>query len=108
MQKTYIGVLVVILAVVLFSLDNSKTVAINFWNWSVESNLSLVLILSVLFGALSGFLFSLPYRSKKNHEIKILDKKIKSQEDEIRQLKKEKTDSVDKNKESIKSYKSNN
>jgi len=86
MQKTFIGVLVLILAVVLFSLDNSKMVYINFWNWTVESNLSLVLIVSVLFGALSSFLFSLPYRSKKNREIKIRDNKIKSLEKEMRHL----------------------
>lgn len=86
MQKTYIGVLVVILAVVLFSLDNSRIVYIDFWIWRIESNLSLVLILSVLFGALSSFLFSLPYRSKKNNEIKILDKKIKNMESELRSI----------------------
>jgi len=86
MQKTYIGVLVLILVVVLFSLDNSKVVYIDFWIWRVESNLSLVLILSVLFGALSSFLFSLPYRSKKNEEIKSRDKKIKNMEAEIQHL----------------------
>lgn len=84
MQKTYIGILLVILAVVLFSLDNSKTIVINFWIWQVESNLSLVLILSVLFGALSGFLFSLPYRFAKNKEIKVRDKKIKKLEEQVR------------------------
>lgn len=89
MQKTYIGVLVIILAVVLFSLDNSKTVFINFWIWSVEANLSLVLIMSVIFGALLGFVFSLPYRSKKNKDLKERDKRIESLEKEIRQLENE-------------------
>lgn len=91
MQKTYIGVLLVILAVVLFSLDNSTVIDIHFWKWSVESNLSLVLIVSVTFGAITGFLLSLPYRAKKNHEIRKLDKQIKSLETELRQVKNEKT-----------------
>jgi len=86
MQKTFIGVLLVILAVVLFSLDNSKIIVINFWIWQLESNLSLVLIVSVFFGALASFLFSLPYRAKKNGEIKNRDKMIKNLEEKIKQL----------------------
>lgn len=86
MQKTFIGILLIILAVVLFSLDNSKTITIDFWIWQVESNLSLVLILSVLFGALSSFIFSVPYRSKKNKSIKSRDKKIEKLEERIRHL----------------------
>jgi uncharacterized integral membrane protein len=86
MQKTFIGVLLVILAVVLFSLDNSKIIVINFWVWKLESNLSLVLIVSVFFGALSSFLFSLPYRAKKNREIKKRDKIIKTLEEKIQQF----------------------
>ncbi len=95
MQKTFIAILVIILAVVFFALDNSTTVNIKFWIWSIESNLSLVLILSVIIGAFISSLLSLPYRSKKNHEIKDQEKKIKSLEDEIRNLNKVKTDSFD-------------
>lgn len=95
MQKTFIGILIIILTVVLFALNNSTTVKINFWIWNVESSLSLVLILSVIFGALSSFLLSLPYRTKKNHEIKGRDKRIKSLEDEILRLKKDEPNSFD-------------
>lgn len=86
MQKTFIGILIIILAVVLFSLDNSKSITIDFWIWQIESNLSLVLIVSVFFGALCSFIFSLPYRSKKRKSIKSRDKKIKKLEEEIRLL----------------------
>ena len=86
MQKTFIGILLLIMAVVLFSLHNSKIIAINFWMWQVQSNLSLVLIVSVFFGALASFLFSLPYRAKKNREIKKRDKMIKNLEGKINQL----------------------
>ena len=95
MQKTFIGILIMILAVVLFALNNSTTVNIDFWIWNVESNLSLVLILSVIFGALISYLLSLPYSSKKNHEIKERDKRIKNLEDEILRLKNDKPYSVD-------------
>lgn len=86
MQKTFIGILLVILAVVLFSLDNSKSIAISFGLWQVESNLSLVLILSVLFGALSSFLFSLPFRFKKIKEIKSREKEIEELEKKVQDL----------------------
>ncbi|WP_163321599.1 LapA family protein [Draconibacterium mangrovi] len=86
MQKTFIGILLVILAVVLFALNNSAVVSINFWEWSIESNLSLVIIVAVTFGAMTSFILSLPYRAKKNHEIKNRDKSIKQLENQVRQL----------------------
>ncbi len=95
MQKTFIVILVIILAVVFFALDNSTTVNIKFWLWSTESNLSLVLILSVIIGAIISSLLSLPYRNKMIRELRTKEKKIKSQEEEIRQLKSVKTDSFD-------------
>ncbi|WP_297093807.1 lipopolysaccharide assembly LapA domain-containing protein [uncultured Draconibacterium sp.] len=86
MQKTFIGILLVILGVVLFALNNSSVVSINFWKWGIESNLSLVIIIAVTFGAITSFILSLPYRAKKNHEIKNRDKTIKGLESQIRQL----------------------
>ena len=86
MQKTFIGILLVILGVVLFALNNSSVVSINFWKWGIESNLSLVIIIAVTFGAITSFILSLPYRAKKNHEIKNRDKTIKGLENQVRQL----------------------
>ncbi|WP_319229319.1 LapA family protein [Draconibacterium orientale] len=86
MQKTFIGILLVILGVVLFALNNSSVVSINFWKWGIESNLSLVIIIAVTFGAITSFILSLPYRAKKNHEIKNRDKSIKQLENQVRQL----------------------
>ncbi|WP_319591064.1 LapA family protein [uncultured Draconibacterium sp.] len=95
MQKTFIGILLVILGVVLFALNNSAVVSINFWKWGIESNLSLVIIIAVTFGAMTSFILSLPYRAKKNHEIKNRDKSIKRLENEVRQLEKEIKNKVD-------------
>lgn len=93
MQKIFIVVLVLIFAIVLFALDNSAMVDISFWFWSVRSNLSLVIIFSILVGAFLSSLFSLSYRFKKKQVIKekdkiIIDKdkKIKILEDKIRIL----------------------
>ena len=86
MQKTFIGILLVILGVVLFALNNSSVVSINFWKWSIESNLSLVIIVAVTFGAITSFILSLPYRARKNNEIRNRDRTIKGLESQIRKL----------------------
>lgn len=38
MQKTFIGILLVILGVVLFALNNSSVVSINFWKWGIDAS----------------------------------------------------------------------
>lgn len=83
MQKTFIGILVIIVATVFFALRNAQYVIVDFWFWQVDSNLSLVIVLSVTFGALSSFLFSLPYQTKNNKEIKEKDEQINILENEI-------------------------
>ena len=96
MQKTFIGILLVILGVVLFALNNSSVVSINFWKWSIESNLSLVIIVAVTFGAITSFILSLPYRARKNNEIRNRDRTIKGLESEIRKLENDIKVAVDK------------
>jgi uncharacterized integral membrane protein len=86
MQKTFIGVLVVILLVVLFSLENAQPVSINLWLWSIKSNLSLVLILSVTFGALMSFLFSLPSRQTNKKQIREKKQRIKDLEKQLTEI----------------------
>jgi uncharacterized integral membrane protein len=73
--------------VVVFSaLKNAQSVYVDFWFWKVNSNLSLVIVLSVTFGALSSFLLSLPYRARKNREIKERDERIEFLDNEILHL----------------------
>lgn len=86
MQKTFIGILLLIVIVVIFALQNSQEIYVDFWFWSVNSTLSMVIVLSVTFGALSSFLLSLPYRARKNKEIKEKDEKIRFFEEEISRL----------------------
>ncbi len=96
MQKTFIGILLVILGVVLFALNNSSVVSINFWKWGIESNLSLVIIVAVTFGAITSFILSLPYRARKNNEIRNRDRTIKGLESQIRKLENDIKVAVDK------------
>jgi len=96
MQKTFIGILLIITVVVFFALKNVQYVFVDFWFWKFDSNLSLVMVLSVTFGALSSFLLSLPYRARKNREIKERDERIDFLDKEILHLnKKTERDRID-------------
>ncbi len=77
------GILVLIVAVVFFALKNSQQVYVDFWLWKTYSSLSLVIVLSITFGAFSSFLLSLPYRAKKNKELKKKDERIKFLDNKI-------------------------
>ena len=83
MQKTFIGILVIAVVVVLFAVRNAQEVQIDFWLWELDSNLSLLVFLSVTFGALTSFLLSLPYRARKNKAIKERDERIEFLNNEI-------------------------
>ena len=86
MQKTFIGILLIITAVVFFALKNAHQVYVDFWFWKLSSNLSLVIVFSVTFGALSSFLLSLPYRARKNREIKEREERIEFLDKELLHL----------------------
>ena len=86
MQKTFIGILVLIVIVVLFALQNDQPVQVDFWVVKYSSGLSLVIFLAVTFGALASFLLSIPYRTRKNKEIRERDERIEFLEDEILNL----------------------
>ncbi len=79
MQRTLIFALLLIMAVVVFALQNSDPVQIKLLFWDVESSIALV-ITSVLFiGALLGVLFSLPSIFKKKEQIAELKEKLDDQ-----------------------------
>lgn len=86
MQKTFISILLIIVAVVFFSLKNAQSVYIDFWFWNVGFNLSFVIVISFTFGALASFLLSLSHRTKKNKELKERDDRIEFLDNEIRHL----------------------
>lgn len=81
MQKSLIGVLLIILLVVMFALENNSKVKISFWFAEVNSSVSLVLVLSVTCGALLSFLFSLPSRIRSRGKIREMEEKIRQLEE---------------------------
>jgi uncharacterized integral membrane protein len=64
MQKKLIFLLVFMVLIAIFALQNSVEVEIKLWFWSVRTSMVLILILTFAAGALAGIIFSLPKRSK--------------------------------------------
>lgn len=64
MQKKLILLLVFMVLIAVFALQNSIEVEIKLWFWSVRTSMVLILILTFAAGAIAGILFSLPKRSK--------------------------------------------
>lgn len=65
MQRTLVIILVFIVLVAIFALQNSAEVVIRLWLWSVETSLALVLILTFSAGAVMGIVFSLGGKKRK-------------------------------------------
>lgn len=66
-----IAIILMALAAV-FALQNSQPVSVNFLKWSFTASLVIVLILTFAAGALSAFLFSIPWRVKISRELAAL------------------------------------
>ncbi|MEK6758613.1 MAG: LapA family protein [Deltaproteobacteria bacterium] len=59
----FVSLFVAALAVI-FALQNSQPVIVNFINWSFEASLVIVLLLTFVAGLLSAFIVSIPWRVK--------------------------------------------
>lgn len=66
-----IAVVLMALAAV-FALQNSQPVSVNLFKWSFSASLVIVLILTFAAGALSAFLFSIPWRIRVSRELAAL------------------------------------
>ena len=64
MQIFLFGALAISLVAVLFALQNIVPVTITFFGWTIEGSLALVLFVTLVTGALSSFLASLPTLAK--------------------------------------------
>ena len=53
-MATIIFLLIVMLIVAVFSLQNAMPVAITFFFWKLEASLAIIVFLSALFGAVAG------------------------------------------------------
>ena len=66
MQKKLIFLLVFMVLIAVFALQNSVEVEIKLWFWSVRTSMVLILILTFAAGAIAGILFSLPKRPQES------------------------------------------
>lgn len=90
MQKRFLGILALLLLVGIFAIQNTQIVDLNFITWSTKFNLALIILITVLAGALLTYLFSLPEYFRKNKTIKTLTKKVETLEQDLKQIKVEK------------------
>lgn len=68
MQIKYISVIISIGLIIIFTLQNTEPVEVNFLFWKSEASLALIIAIILLMGALVGLLFSIPSGSKKKKE----------------------------------------
>lgn len=83
MEKTFLGILLLILLIVVLALRNAQPVQLDLWVWQVETSFSLVIIIAITFGALASFFLSLPDRINKDKRIREKNEKIEFLEKEI-------------------------
>ncbi|MYA29017.1 MAG: LapA family protein [Nitrospira sp. SB0666_bin_27] len=71
-----IATLVVVFLTVAFSLQNDQTVSIQFFEWTFEGSLVLVLLTTLCLGIVIHILASMPARIRKSKEIAELTKRV--------------------------------
>lgn len=76
MRQLIIGVFIALMAVV-FALQNADPVTVKLYFWELRNtSLALILIMTLLIGAIAGILFLAPGIYKRNQTISGLKKKI--------------------------------
>ena len=71
-----IATLVIVFFTVAFSLQNDQTVSIQFFGWTFEGSLVLVLLTTLCLGILIHILASMPSRIRKSKEIAELNRRV--------------------------------
>ena len=76
MQLSLIFALFIALLAVIFSVQNTSPVTINFLFWNFEGSLALILLITLVTGVIIGFLTSSPSLLKSRSAISTQKKKI--------------------------------
>ena len=76
MPFTLIVALSVLFLAVAFSLQNDQVVAIQFFGWSFEGSLVLILLTTLCLGVVIDVLASMPTRIRKSRQITNLTKRV--------------------------------
>ena len=72
MQRSLIIAVVIAALVLIFSLQNTETVMVDFWFWTREPPVAALVLFSFAMGVLVSTLFGVGSLYKKNQEIKFL------------------------------------
>ena len=75
-QIYFITILLLVLIIMVFALQNANPVSLKIIGWEINSMLSLVIIASIIIGALMSMLSGLPSRTRKNKIIRDLEEKV--------------------------------
>ncbi len=76
MQLSLIFALIIALLAVIFSVQNTEPVTINFLFWTFQGSLALILLITLVTGVVIGFLASSPSLLKRRSTISSQKKKI--------------------------------
>lgn len=76
MPFSLIAALIIVFLAVAFSLQNAIPITIQFFKWTFEGSLVLVLLTTLFLGVLIHLLASMPARLKKTRQIAQLQKRI--------------------------------
>ncbi|MCF8301649.1 MAG: LapA family protein [Bacteroidales bacterium] len=88
-QRNFIFLLLLSILLIIFVLQNTKPVEINLFFWHISASRALVLFVSIVFGALLSYLFSLGAYQEQRRTMKNQKKTISKLETEREELKKE-------------------
>lgn len=76
MPLSLVATLIIVFLTVAFSLQNDQTVSINFFKWTFEGSLVLVLLTTLCLGIVIHILASMPARIRQSKEISELNKRV--------------------------------
>ena len=85
-QLYFILILIFVLLVMLFALQNAYTITLKLVFWDVKSPLSLVIIVSMMLGAIISILVEMPSKSKKNQRLKTSEEELDILKERIKGL----------------------
>ena len=92
-QVYFISILLFILVVMIFALQNASSVTLKLWFWDFNSSLSLIILASMILGALITTLIGFPSKNKKNHQLKSYQEELEILKESVKILEKQEVSS---------------
>ena len=87
MNRTYIVTIILLIIALIFAIQNTTKISINFLMWTFGGSQALIIAIILFLGFFAGWLLGLNKVRKKNSEIKALNKQIDEQESKLTQSK---------------------